>query len=380
MRAILVDDEPLALRRLKQMLECDVGGVEVIEMCIDPVQAVDMTIKHQPDVAFLDIRMPGMNGLQLGERLQSAVPGIELVFVTGYDQYAVHAFQLYALDYILKPVRADRLRRSVQRLREKLKVTKELGREPQLPLICCFNQLAFQPPGKEECQPVKWRTSKAQELFAYLLHHRNRTVDRGAIIELLWPDFEVSRAAQQLYTTVYHIRQTLKASGMETVSISSADLEIGYRLTMGEARLDVEEWENHLRQLGDPDVHTVEKYEQALQLYRGNYLGDYEYLWAEHERERLRQLWLHYARSLSGFYRQQGRLEEAIRVNLRIQALFPDTEESYFALMKLYDAAGDRRRVEKQYLLLISRMERELGLRVHAEITSWYEDWRQRKF
>ncbi|SCW70763.1 Two-component response regulator, SAPR family, consists of REC, wHTH and BTAD domains [Paenibacillus tianmuensis] len=377
MRAILVDDERLALRHLKQKLECDVGGVEVVETCMDPSQAVDMAIKHRPDVVFLDIQMPGINGLQLGEQLQLAVPDIEIIFVTGHDQYAIHAFKLYALDYILKPARTDRLQQTVQRLRGKLKANKETGRESQAPLICCFNQIRFQLPGNDS-QTVKWRTSKAQELFAYLLHHRYRTVDRGTLIELLWPDFDVSRAAQQLYTTIYHIRQTLKTSGMGTVSIASADLEAGYRLTVGEVRIDTEEWEARVKQLGVLDVHTMEAHEHVLQLYQEHYLGDYEYLWAEHERERLRLLWLHHARSLSGFYRGQGRIQAAIQVNLRIQELFPDEEESYFILMKLYDALGDRGRVEEQYWLLTLRMERELESTVHTDIASWYQRWRQR--
>ncbi|KPV60979.1 hypothetical protein QJ48_02605 [Paenibacillus sp. A3] len=125
MRAILVDDEQLALRQLRQMLECDVGGVEVIEMCMDPSQVVDMTTKHQPDVVFLDIHMPGINGLQLGEQLQSAVPGTEIVFVTGCGQCTADAFKLNALDYILKPIQADRLRQTVQHLREKQKANEE---------------------------------------------------------------------------------------------------------------------------------------------------------------------------------------------------------------------------------------------------------------
>ncbi|WP_088830547.1 LytR/AlgR family response regulator transcription factor [Paenibacillus tyrfis] len=131
MRAILVDDEPLALRRLRQMLECVVGGVEVVEMCTDPSQAVDLTAKLRPDVAFLDIHMPRVNGLQLGEQLQAAVPGTEIVYVTGYDRHAVNSFKLNALDYILKPVQVDRLQQTVQRLRGKLQANEEIGRNPQ---------------------------------------------------------------------------------------------------------------------------------------------------------------------------------------------------------------------------------------------------------
>ncbi|MBU5443637.1 response regulator [Paenibacillus sp. MSJ-34] len=212
MRAILVDDEQLALERLKLLLERDMNGVEVVELCSNSFKAFEMVDKHRPDVVFLDIHMPELDGLKLGERLQAIIPDMEIVFVTGYDHYAVQAFELYALDYIMKPVEPERLRRTVERLQGKLKgKNNNRSKEASTPFIFCFNKIRYQLPG-EEPQTIKWRTSKAQELFAYLLHHRDRTIDRSTLIELLWPDFEVSRASQQLYTTIYHIRQTLQKS------------------------------------------------------------------------------------------------------------------------------------------------------------------------
>lgn len=360
MRAILVDDEQLALERLKLLLERDMNGVEVVELCSNSFKAFEMVDKHRPDVVFLDIHMPELDGLKLGERLQAIIPDMEIVFVTGYDHYAVQAFELYALDYIMKPVEPERLRRTVERLQGKLKgKNNNRSKEASTPFIFCFNKIRYQLPG-EEPQTIKWRTSKAQELFAYLLHHRDRTIDRSTLIELLWPDFEVSRASQQLYTTIYHIRQTLQKIGLDTVSISSGDLGAGYCLTIGNARVDAEEWENRLKQLGDPKLEHIEEHERVVELCEGHYLGEYEYLWAEHERERLRLLWLSHARSLGKLYMEHGMTQAAIRVNKLIQQRLPDEDETYLTLMKLYDGLGDRGGVEEQHWLLSSRMEREL--------------------
>ncbi|GED17489.1 response regulator [Aneurinibacillus migulanus] len=373
MRVILVDDERLALQQLRKALECDVSGIQVIGMFSDPAHVVEDIKKLQPDAVFLDIHMPEISGLKLGEQLQELVPSIEIVFVTAYDRYAVQAFEMYALDYVMKPIQSSRLQKTVQRLREKIETGEDNKQELEPPFICCFNQLRFQLPG-EEAQTVKWRTSKAQELFTYLLHHRERVIDRNTLIELLWPDFEMDRAAKQLYTTAYHIRQTLKSNRMEAVSISSGDLEAGYRLTVGEVRIDTEEWENKVKQLGPIDLHNVAQHEQALKLYKGDYLGDYEYMWAEQERERLRLLWLRHAQDLSQFYMEQGRWQGVIKVNQRIQQLLPDNEESYFTLMQLYDSLGYRGRMEEQYWLLISRLEQEMGVTVSANIRAWYEN------
>ncbi|WP_339322954.1 response regulator [Paenibacillus sp. FSL W8-0194] len=375
MRALLVDDEPLALEYLKKKLEYDIGGVNVVGLCSNPYQVVGVAVKQRPDVVFLDIHMPEMNGLELGEQLQAAVPHTEIVFVTGYDQYAVRAFELYALDYIMKPVRLDRLRLTVQRLRERLQEDPEASGNAKTPLFLCFNQLRVQLPGMEP-QTLKWRTNKAQELFAYLLHHRERTVDRGTLIELLWPDFEVSRATQQLYTTIYHIRQTLSKAGLTMIRIIKGELEAGYRLTIGGARVDVEEWEHRLKRLEAIDLTNAEEHEQVLDQFEGNYLGEYEYLWAEYERERIRLLWLQHAENLARFYMDRGKTKAAIHVNLRIQRQLPDREETYLTLMTLYDSLGDTSGVEEQYWLLATRM-RELELAFPPRILAWYEQWKQ---
>ncbi|MFC0329004.1 LytR/AlgR family response regulator transcription factor [Paenibacillus sepulcri] len=123
---MLIDDERLALKQLKRMLEEVVGGVEIIEMTSNPVQALERSEELQPDVVFLDIHMPGMNGLKLGEKLQQAVPHVEIVFVTAYDQYAVKAFDICALDYILKPVHPIRLQQTVERVRQKIMLVREI--------------------------------------------------------------------------------------------------------------------------------------------------------------------------------------------------------------------------------------------------------------
>ncbi|MFD0712066.1 response regulator [Paenibacillus sp. GCM10027626] len=378
MRAILVDDERLALKKLKNMLECDVGGVEVVGICSDPGYAVQMVADHQPDVVFLDIHMPEMDGLALGERIQAEVPHVELVFVTGYDHHAVEAFKLYALDYLLKPVQSGRLQMTVQRLLSKKRINTAPVQEPvvQQPMICCYKQVRFQFPGTEP-QQIKWRTSKAQELFSYLLCHRGRSIERNELMELLWPGFEEAKAAQQLYTTIYHIRQTLKRNGLEQVSLYSGNLDAGYRLVLGEVRVDVEEWERQVEALEVPSLPTIAEHERVLSLYEGDYLGDHNYGWAEQERGRLQQIWHQHARNVSKFYIEQGDMEAAIRINHRIQQLLPDAEDSYYQLMQLYDAVNNRGGVEEQYNLLVVRMAQKPESVIDPGITEWYYRWRR---
>ncbi|MNE25007.1 Transcriptional regulatory protein YehT [compost metagenome] len=328
MRVILVDDERFALIGLKKAIVNVADEIEIVATYLSSIEVIAGVLTHRPDVVFLDIHMPEIDGLQLGRQIQAAVPGIEIVFVTGYDQYAVQAFELYALDYIMKPIEKERLRQTITRLKKRLSIkSTKKPQDNQLPLILCFNEIQFQLPGKE-AKTAKWRTSKAQELFAYLLHHRNRNVHRTALLELLWPDFDEDKAIHHLYTVIYYTRQTLKNCGMDMISIQNGKLEAGYRLEIGEARVDTEEWENQMKQLGNLDENNVDTYEHVLGQYMGNYFGHYDYPWAEYERERFRLLWLYHMKKLGEFYEQQGMLKKAIQTSRRIQQMLPDEEEA----------------------------------------------------
>lgn len=112
MKVAIVDDEPLARQRLRRLLEA-LGGVEVVAEAEDAESTLRAVEETRPDALFLDVRMPGMDGLELAARFVELPP---VVFVTAYDAFAVRAFEVNAVDYLLKPVSADRLALAVARL------------------------------------------------------------------------------------------------------------------------------------------------------------------------------------------------------------------------------------------------------------------------
>lgn len=111
-RAFLIDDEPLALKRLARMLEAT-GRVEVVGRATDPEKGLSQLAAEQVDVLFLDIHMPGMGGFEVVERLP---PGPVVVFTTAHDEHAVRAFEVSALDYLLKPIERERLEATLDRV------------------------------------------------------------------------------------------------------------------------------------------------------------------------------------------------------------------------------------------------------------------------
>jgi two-component system, LytTR family, response regulator LytT len=124
LRALLVDDEQLARDELKYLLE-QVGGVEVIGQAGNGVEALGTIERLRPDVVFLDVQMPGLTGFEVARRLVDARAASHIIFVTAYDQHAIEAFEVNAVDYLLKPVDQRRLEVAVDRARRRIGVDRQ---------------------------------------------------------------------------------------------------------------------------------------------------------------------------------------------------------------------------------------------------------------
>ena len=118
LRAVVVDDEQLAREELCFQLE-QAGGVAIVGQASDGVRALQMVGEIKPDVVFLDIQMPGLTGFEVARRLLLIDAPPNVVFVTAFDQYAIDAFSVNAVDYVLKPVDAKRLEQTLERLRQR---------------------------------------------------------------------------------------------------------------------------------------------------------------------------------------------------------------------------------------------------------------------
>jgi DNA-binding LytR/AlgR family response regulator len=118
LRALIVDDEQLARDELRYLLE-QLGGVEIVAMAENGPDAITAIAKHTPDVAFLDVQMPGLTGFEVARQIVDREPTPAIVFVTAYDQHAIEAFEVNAVDYLLKPVEPARLDTAVQRVRRR---------------------------------------------------------------------------------------------------------------------------------------------------------------------------------------------------------------------------------------------------------------------
>jgi DNA-binding LytR/AlgR family response regulator len=154
-RAVIAEDEVLLRKALLEQLGKAWPGLEVVAECEDGASALEAIAEHQPDVAFLDIRMPGLTGLEVASATAEASPGTQVVFVTAYDQYAIDAFERGAIDYLLKPIAADRLAATVQRLQARVAA----GQPDAATLAELVRQLGNRLPTPSTQPPLSWVTA-----------------------------------------------------------------------------------------------------------------------------------------------------------------------------------------------------------------------------
>lgn len=129
-RTLLVDDEPVARRRLRRLLRAE-RDVDIVGECGDGATAVDAIRTIAPDLVLLDVQMPELDGFHVLRALgQARMPVV--IFVTAHDRYAVRAFEVHALDYLLKPVNADRLSTALERARARLTERQQGPVDPRL--------------------------------------------------------------------------------------------------------------------------------------------------------------------------------------------------------------------------------------------------------
>ena len=158
LRTIVVDDEPLARRLMKALLE-DTPSIELVAECRNGREAIEAVRDLEPDLLILDIQMPGVSGFDVIKELQSdLVPMV--IFCTAYQRYALDAFDLHAVDYLLKPVDTKRLERAVARAQERFQDESEKG-EQKSPLIGAIDEIAKNVAGRSDTRNPEQSSDEA---------------------------------------------------------------------------------------------------------------------------------------------------------------------------------------------------------------------------
>ncbi len=257
MNVIYVDDEPIALAKFSALCK-QIAGLEEARVFGRADDALAWAKEHPVDLAFLDVEMPGMNGMALAKALHATRRSTRIVFVTAYDHYALEAFETDAVDYLLKPYGKDKLERAL----EKAKLVRDVPEKKVF--IQTFGGFDVFVDGM--LLPIS--SPKPKELLALLVDKRGGMVMPGVAISCLWEDRPSDASTASLYRmTGKRLRELLTAAGIGFLLVDD-----GYRAV-------------------NPDAFTCDRYamengdKQAIARFGGDYMP--EYAWAEDTNARL---------------------------------------------------------------------------------------------
>ncbi|MGN7479062.1 response regulator [Solibacillus silvestris] len=370
MKAILIDDEQLALEYLEKLLE-KVGGIFLKGKFTFFDPNANRNLVEQIDIVFLDMEMPCIHGVDLAAELLKINPLLKIVFVTAHNNFATEAFELNAFDYLVKPVRIDRLRKTCKRIQKVHSSNIPAPKKDEGAIIVHVSgELTFELSDGTIIRP-KWRTVKMKELFLYLLHKRERSILKSELTELLWPSDLTEKSYSRLYTLIYHIRKTI-APYKNNLIIESTDE--GYTLNLKNATIDLIEWETKLDLFPQLHEENIDAFEKVMGLYGGAYLEKYGYIWAEAERHRLEQLYIDRALKIARYYERQKNIQQAVNWYINVCTVYPNYEGAVYSLLKALDKIGNYPLVAyyyEQYEKAVDELQIEMG----KEINNWYENW-----
>ncbi len=206
-----IDDQPNVAEEIVRIMgEIDPEGTHKAFSNVD--EALKFVQEAKPDVAWLDIEMPGKSGLELSMEVKKLSPKTNIVFVTGHEKFTYQAFQLHASGFVLKPATREALERELENLRTPI----EPERKGLLRVQCFGNFEAFDIDG----HPIKFKRSKSKELLAYMIDRRGAMCSIGELCAILFEDRDEDRALKkQLRVFLSSLRDDLTRAGAGNVFI-----------------------------------------------------------------------------------------------------------------------------------------------------------------
>ena len=213
MRILCVDDEPLALQMLEQSIKRAKPDVEV-KAFRKPRELLDEAKQNGCDIAFLDIHMRGMTGVELAAELKAVNPKMNIIFVTGFSDYAGDAMRLHASGYIMKPVSKEKIAKELADLRFPI----EPKRSAILRVQCFGNFDVFLPDGAH----MRFERSKSKEIFAYLVHKQGSSCTTKEIAAVLFEDAPYDKKQQNyVQQLISAMMKSLRSAGVEAAVTKS---------------------------------------------------------------------------------------------------------------------------------------------------------------
>lgn len=223
--------------------------------------------------------------------------------------------------------------------------------------------------GANSNDAVKWRTSKSEELFAYLLKNTGIDVPKWVICEVLWPEYNIKKIDNLLHTTIYKMKKVLTSIGLKfTLKFRNGC----YCLIVNDVYVDIIEFDSIVSSKLKLAENTIHKYEKAFSLYKNAYLEDNDYIWSLSKRETYYKKFCKLATSLVQYYSKINDYTSAERIILTVLEKSPLDEYAHEALLKLYLTNNNYVKFVNHYNYIKDLFETELGIQPNDSIQSLY--------
>jgi two-component system LytT family response regulator len=355
LRIVAVDDEIKALDRFGRLIK-EEENITLIGSFTKPQEALEFIKNQEVDVVFLDIEMPQINGLELSEAIFELKPEIDVVFITAYDKYALEAFQVHAIGYLLKPIDLEDIKKQVANIMKR-RLARPKEKKSEKLFVECLGQFSCFLEGNKN-EKVKWRTSKAEELFAFLIHYQGKPVSKDKIIDTLWTEMSIEKASKNLHATCYYIRDVLSEKGLEDLFLRSKG---SYQIKIEKLQCDLFSFIEAIEDISKGKF-TLQRLEEASGLYKGDYFDDKHYGWSANTRfwleDRHEKLQLKLA---EGYIKSNeiGKAKEILN-NIIIHNSLAD--DGYKMSIELCLAQGDKASAVMYYKKYEKILQEELGI------------------
>jgi two-component SAPR family response regulator len=371
MKVIIVDDEKSTLLIMKKMIS-KIPGVEIVGAFQRAKDAYSFLRENKVDMMFVDISMPEESGLELGRRMMSEMPGMDLVYVTSYKEYALEAFSVHAFDYIVKPISQVRLESTIKRAMEKHFRIQANRIESNAKLsIYCLGGLDVR---SMDGGIVQLSSSKSAEFLSFLLMHRGRFVSKWSVMEEVFRGMTPQNAETYLNTTTYKLRKALEPYGMKGAIISSNE---SYTIETKDIYIDFIDFENRINSLATINEFNLEDALKAEKLYIGELYGDKGYYWSLHEKERISELYFSFGKKLASYLLDIQRLAQSLQILRKLTRRNELDEEVICLLMKVYAFQRDKSALLKQYDRYVKVLSREMGVAPSKNVIQLYNSLRE---
>ena len=321
MRTIIIEDDNL-ISEIEKIIIGKNKYLNVVGCFNDSYEALEKIEELCPEVIFLDINMPKINGIEVARRINEINNNVQIIFVTAYEKYALQAFKVNAIDYIVKPITEEDINIAVRKILKYKNGISFLKKEEKRNKI--FTLGKFEAYGNIENKLIKWPTAKVEELFAYFVTKRGKATDKWKLCELLWPTVEPAKALHNLHNSIYRLKQSLKANGIENI----INYEKGYySINISNMYCDLWECEDLMMLNLDLSDENKDKYEKIIKIYNGNLFQNQDYIWAIDLKEELDRFFLNIGKKLSMYYYNKGsyyKSEEILRRIIKENSLDED--------------------------------------------------------